>query len=48
MANPLIRKLEQFSRVPAEDQRLLEQAMAGHIRRFGPRDGLFCVTCCFR
>src|SRR5918993_5753759 len=40
MANPLIRKLEQFSRLPAEDQRVLEQATAGHIRRFGPREDL--------
>jgi CRP-like cAMP-binding protein len=40
MANPLIRKLEQFSLLSPEDQRVLEQATARHIRRFGPREDL--------
>src|SRR5215218_4452511 len=42
MAHPLIRKLEQFTRLSADDQRVLERATSEHIRQFGPREDLLC------
>jgi CRP-like cAMP-binding protein len=42
MANPLIRKLEQFTRLSADDQRLLERVTSEHVRRFGPREDILC------
>jgi CRP-like cAMP-binding protein len=40
MAHPLIRKLEQFTRLSADDQRLLERVTFEHVRRFGPREDI--------
>jgi CRP-like cAMP-binding protein len=42
MAHPLIRKLEQFTRLAADDQRLLERVSCEHVRRFGPREDILC------
>jgi CRP-like cAMP-binding protein len=42
MTNPLIRKLEQFTSLSAEDQRLPEQLITQRVRRFGPREDLMC------
>jgi CRP-like cAMP-binding protein len=42
MAHPLIRKLEQFIRLAADDQRLLERVSCEHVRRFGPREDILC------
>jgi hypothetical protein len=42
MAHPLIRKLERFTRLSADDQRVLEHATSEHIRQFGPREDLLC------
>lgn len=42
MAHPLIRKLEQFTRLSADDQRLLERVTCEHVRRFGPREDIVC------
>ena len=42
MAHPLIRKLEQFTRLAADDQRLLERVTCEHVRRFGPREDILC------
>jgi CRP-like cAMP-binding protein len=42
MATPLIRKLEQFTRLSADDQRLLERVTAEHVRRIGPREDILC------
>ncbi|WP_445504703.1 Crp/Fnr family transcriptional regulator [Microvirga sp. G4-2] len=42
MANPLIRKLERFTRFSADDQRLLERVTSEHVRRFGPREAILC------
>jgi CRP-like cAMP-binding protein len=42
MANPLIRKLEQFTRLSADDQRLLERVTCEHVRRIGPREDILC------
>lgn len=40
MANPLIRKLEQFTRLSAEDKRALERAAACKVRRIGTREDI--------
>jgi CRP-like cAMP-binding protein len=40
MAHPLIRKLEQFTRLSADDQRVLERLTWEHVRRFGPREDI--------
>ncbi|GEO19284.1 Crp/Fnr family transcriptional regulator [Microvirga aerophila] len=40
MAHPLIRKLEQFTRLSADDQRLLERVTSEHVRRIGPREDI--------
>jgi CRP-like cAMP-binding protein len=42
MAHPLIRKLEQFTRLSADDQRLLARVTSEHVRRFGPREDIVC------
>jgi CRP-like cAMP-binding protein len=42
MAHPLIRKLEQFTRLSADDQRLLERLTFEHVRRFSPREDILC------
>jgi len=42
MAHPLIRKLEQFTSLSADDQRLLERAASEHVRRLGPREDIVC------
>jgi CRP-like cAMP-binding protein len=42
MTNPLIRKLEQFIRLSADDQRLLERVTSEHVRRIGPREDILC------
>jgi CRP-like cAMP-binding protein len=42
MTNPLIRKLEQFTRLSADDQRLLERVSSEHVRRLGPREDIVC------
>lgn len=42
MAHPLIRKLEQVTRLSADDQRLLERMIFEHARRFGPREDIGC------
>ena len=40
MAHPFIRKLEQFTRLSADDQRLLERLTWEHVRRIGPREDI--------
>jgi CRP-like cAMP-binding protein len=35
--NPLIRKLEQFVRLSADDRAILTRAMSSRVRQFGPR-----------
>jgi CRP-like cAMP-binding protein len=42
MAHPLIRKLAQFTRLSADDQRLLARVTCEHVRRFGPREDILC------
>jgi CRP-like cAMP-binding protein len=42
MAHPFIRKLEQFTRLSADDQRLLERLTWEHVRRIGPREDIVC------
>ena len=42
MAHPLIRKLEQFTWLSADDQRLLERLTWEHVRRIGPREDIVC------
>jgi CRP-like cAMP-binding protein len=42
MAHPFIRKLEQFTRLSADDQRLLERMTFDHVRRIGPREDIVC------
>jgi CRP-like cAMP-binding protein len=42
MAHPHIRKLEQFTRLSADDQRLLERLTSERVRRFGPREDVLC------
>ena len=42
MAHPFICKLEQFTRLSADDQRLLERVMSEHVRRIGPREDILC------
>jgi CRP-like cAMP-binding protein len=42
MATPLIRKLAQFTRLSADDQRLLGRVTCEHVRRFGPREDILC------
>jgi len=42
MANPPIRKLEQFTRLSADDQLLLERVTSKHVLRFGPREDILC------
>jgi len=42
MAHPLIRKLEQFTCLSADDQRLLERLTREHVRRIGPREDIVC------
>jgi CRP-like cAMP-binding protein len=40
MANPLIRKLEQVTRLSAEDKRVLERITAERVRVLGPREDI--------
>jgi CRP-like cAMP-binding protein len=40
MAHPFIRKLERFTRLSADDQRLLERLTFEHVRRIGPREDI--------
>jgi CRP-like cAMP-binding protein len=40
MVHPFIRKLEQFTRLSADDQRLLERLTWEHVRRIGPREDI--------
>lgn len=40
MTNPLVRKLEQFARLSAEDRAVLERASAERIRRFGAHEDI--------
>jgi len=42
MAHPVIRKLEQFTRLSADDQRLLERLTCEHVHRFSPREDILC------
>jgi len=40
MTHPFIRKLERFTRLSADDQRLLERMAFEHVRRIGPREDI--------
>ena len=40
MTNPLIRKLERFTKLSVDDQRLLERVTSEHVRRIGPREDI--------
>jgi CRP-like cAMP-binding protein len=42
MTHPLIRKLEQFTRLSADDQRLLERVSRKNVRRIEPRTDIVC------
>jgi CRP-like cAMP-binding protein len=42
MATHLIRKLEQFTRLSADDKKVLERAASLKMRRLGPREDIIC------
>jgi CRP-like cAMP-binding protein len=42
MANPLIRRLQQFTELAAEDLHVLERATSAHVRQFAPRNDIIC------